>query len=97
MGQTPGTSVESQVHHGLELQMQRHGALKTYLEMVRRDNIRFLWIYFFPLILVAGAEVVAIGSIREAEERGEEVGPEPDGTVPQQRMLRKRHPSTPAT
>lgn len=42
-----------------------------------------VWIYFFALILVLGAEVVAIGALREARAAGQAVGPAPDGTVPQ--------------
>jgi membrane protein len=40
------------------------------------------WIYFFSLILVVGAEVIAFAKIRDAEPEGEPVGPAPDGTVP---------------
>lgn len=42
-----------------------------------------VWIYFFSLILVMGAEVVAFGCLRDAQRAGEAVGPAPDGTVPQ--------------
>jgi len=42
-----------------------------------------LWIYFFATVLVLGAEVVAVGAIREADQRGEEVGPSHDGATPQ--------------
>jgi membrane protein len=48
-----------------------------------------VWIYFFSFILVIGAEVVAVSSIREANKRGEEVGPTTDGTFPQHRTLRE--------
>lgn len=50
-----------------------------------------LWIYFFAFILVLGAEVVALSAIQQAEERGEEVGPAPDGTVPEHRTLPQGH------
>jgi uncharacterized BrkB/YihY/UPF0761 family membrane protein len=47
------------------------------------------WIYFFSVILLIGAEVVAIGAIDQAKQEGQEVGPEPQGTVPQHKVLRK--------
>jgi len=46
-----------------------------------------LWIFFFSLLLVLGGEIVALSAIREAEKRGEELGPLPDGQVPQHRTL----------
>jgi len=49
-----------------------------------------VWIYFFSLILVIGAEVVAINVIRNAKERGAEVGPAPSGNVPEHRSLTHR-------
>ncbi|MBV9282746.1 MAG: YihY/virulence factor BrkB family protein [Chloroflexi bacterium] len=52
-----------------------------------------LWIYFFSLILIVGAEFVAIRAIHQSMEQGEEVGPAPDGTVPQHETMRRRpHP-----
>jgi len=51
-----------------------------------------LWIYFFALVLVLGAEVVAVGAIREANRRGEEVGPRPDAAAPVQDQLREHGP-----
>jgi len=42
-----------------------------------------VWIYFFSLILIVGAEVVAFGSLAEAKRSGMAIGPAPDGTVPQ--------------
>ena len=42
-----------------------------------------VWIYFFALILVIGAEVVAYGSLTEAAQVGKAIGPAPNGTVPQ--------------
>jgi membrane protein len=47
-----------------------------------------LWIYFFSMILLMGGELVAILSIRYAEEHGIEVGPKPDGTVPGHMTMR---------
>jgi YihY family inner membrane protein len=47
------------------------------------------WIYFFSVILLVGAEIVAIGAIREARSRGQPVSPEPQDTVPQHEVLRK--------
>ncbi len=46
------------------------------------------WLYFFSLIVCVGGEFVAIGALSEAKEDREEVGPEPDKTVPQHRVLR---------
>ncbi|MGI8827892.1 MAG: YihY/virulence factor BrkB family protein [Chloroflexota bacterium] len=46
-----------------------------------------VWIYFFALILVLGAEVVAFGALAEAASAGEPIGPAPDGTVPQHVIL----------
>jgi hypothetical protein len=40
--------------------------------------------------MLIGAEVVAIGAIGEAESKGEEVGPEPEESVPQHAVLRDR-------
>lgn len=48
-----------------------------------------LWIYFFSMILLMGGEVVAILTIRYAEEHGIEVGPKPDGTVPGHTTMRE--------
>ncbi len=47
------------------------------------------WIYFFSMILMIGAEVVAIGAILEANRKNEHYGPEPQGSVPQHRFLRR--------
>lgn len=41
------------------------------------------WIYFFSIILLIGAEFVALGALDEASAAGQAVGPGPDGTVPQ--------------
>jgi membrane protein len=45
------------------------------------------WIYFFSVILLVGAEIVAIGAIREALRQGQSVGPAPGSTVPQHEVL----------
>lgn len=47
------------------------------------------WIYFFSMILVVGAEVVAFESIEEAKSEARSVGPEPQESVPQHDVLRK--------
>lgn len=47
------------------------------------------WIYFFSLVLVIGAEVVAITAINEAQSRGQEIGPMPENSVPQHSVLRQ--------
>jgi YihY family inner membrane protein len=56
---------------------QRYGALFAPIVVLG------VWIYFFSLILVLGAEIVAFGCLSEAGRAGEAVGPAPDGTVPQ--------------
>src|SRR5437588_9426849 len=47
------------------------------------------WIYFFSMILMVGAEFVAVPAIRQAQRRGESVGPLPERTVPQHLVLRR--------
>lgn len=47
------------------------------------------WIYFFSIILIIGAEVVAIGALQRAKRQGESIGPAPEGTVPQHTVLRE--------
>ena len=46
------------------------------------------WIYFFSIVMILGAEVVGISAITEAKARGQEIGPDIDGSVPQHRVLR---------
>jgi membrane protein len=48
------------------------------------------WLYFFSMIMLVGAEVVATGAIRESQAEGRSVGPAPKETVPQHRVLRNR-------
>lgn len=50
------------------------------------------WIYFFSLITMLGAEVVAIGAIHKAQAAGQEVGPAPDNSVPSHEVLREGRP-----
>ncbi|HEX6510512.1 MAG TPA: YihY/virulence factor BrkB family protein [Chloroflexota bacterium] len=47
------------------------------------------WIYFFAMILMVGAEVVAVSAIRKAQRQGEPVGPLPERTGPQHLVLRR--------
>jgi len=47
------------------------------------------WLYFFSLILVTGAEFVAIAAIGEANRRKLDIGPEPENVVPQHTLLRR--------
>src|SRR5947209_11020994 len=46
------------------------------------------WIYFFSLILILGAEVVAFAALRRAQQESQAIGPAPDGTVSQHVVLR---------
>lgn len=46
------------------------------------------WIYFFSIITMLGAEVVAVAAIREAQSEGKSVGPNTNDTVPQHKVLR---------
>jgi membrane protein len=46
------------------------------------------WIYFFCMIMMAGAEVVAFAAIEQAHDEGKELGPEPQESVPQHSVLR---------
>jgi YihY family inner membrane protein len=65
-----------------------HGALLGAIALL------MAWIYFFSMTMLIGAEVVAIGAIGEVKAEHEEVGPEPDGTVPQHTLLREERPRT---
>ncbi|HEX8917409.1 MAG TPA: YihY/virulence factor BrkB family protein [Chloroflexota bacterium] len=56
---------------------QRYGAVLAPIVILG------VWIYFFALILVLGAEVVAFGALADARAAGQPLGPKPDGTVPQ--------------
>jgi YihY family inner membrane protein len=56
---------------------QRYGAILAPIVILG------VWIYFFALILVLGAEVVAFGALADARAAGQRLGPTPDGTVPQ--------------
>jgi uncharacterized BrkB/YihY/UPF0761 family membrane protein len=46
------------------------------------------WIYFFSVILLLGAEIIAYKSIEEANRARQPVGPEPQNTVPAHTMMR---------
>jgi len=65
-----------------------HGALLGAIALL------MAWVYFFSMTMLIGAEVVAIGAIGEAKAEHEDVGPEPDGTVPQHTLLREEQPRT---
>lgn len=64
---------------------QRYGAILAPIVVLG------VWIYFFALILVLGAEVVAFGALGDARTVGQSIGPMPDGTVPQ-RMHESKEP-----
>ena len=49
--------------------------------------VLLLWVYFFSLITVIGAEVVALTVVHQARQTGQEAGPAPDGSVPEHRTL----------
>ena len=66
-----------------EKHFQKYGGLLFPLLVL------ILWIYLFSFILVVGAEVVAITTIKRAEETGDEVGPAPNDSVPEHRTLRQ--------
>jgi len=59
-----------------------HGALLGAIALL------MAWIYFFAITMLLGAEVVAFGAIDEAKAQHEEVGPDPEGSVPQHTVLR---------
>jgi YihY family inner membrane protein len=46
------------------------------------------WIYFFSMIALIGAEVVAISALSQAKQNGESIGPPAGDYVPQHRVLR---------
>jgi membrane protein len=50
------------------------------------------WIYFFAMIMMIGAEIGAVGAIREAQRQGKSVGPMPLQAVPQHVVLRRGDP-----
>jgi uncharacterized BrkB/YihY/UPF0761 family membrane protein len=52
------------------------------------------WIYFFSMILMVGAEVVAFASIRETNRQGQPIGPAPTESVPQHDVLRGHQESS---
>lgn len=60
-----------------------HGALLGAIALL------MAWIYFFSMTMIVGAEVVAIGAIRQAESKKVPVGPEPGVTGPQHVVLRE--------
>jgi membrane protein len=47
------------------------------------------WIYFFSVILVIGAEFVAIPALEEANREDTPIGPEPQAITPQHKVLRR--------
>jgi membrane protein len=46
------------------------------------------WIYFFSLILMVGAEIIAFRAIGEANRTGRAIGPQPQNFVPSHTMMR---------
>ncbi len=62
---------------------QRYGAIIGAILLLTA------WIYFFSLILMFGAEFVAVDALKKARRRGEPLGPAEDGTVPQHASVRR--------
>jgi membrane protein len=46
------------------------------------------WIYFFSVVLMVGAEIIAFKVIQEANRTGQAVGPQPQNFVPSHTMMR---------
>jgi membrane protein len=65
--------------------LQRYGAVLGAVLLLTA------WIYFFSLILLFGAEIVAFNSLLRVRPEGQPIGPIPDGTVPQH--AEQRHAS----
>jgi uncharacterized BrkB/YihY/UPF0761 family membrane protein len=62
---------------------QRDGAILGALVLL------MAWVYFFSLIMLVGAEVVAIGALNEANKQDAAIGPRTDGSAPQHVVLRE--------
>ncbi len=60
----------------------RYGALLAPLIVLAA------WIYFFSLILMVGAEIIAFAAIGEANRSGRPIGPQPENFVPSHTMMR---------
>lgn len=60
-----------------------HAHFTRYGALLGQVLILTAWIYFFALITIIGAEVVAYKALRDAQREGKSIGPEPDGSVPQ--------------
>jgi membrane protein len=54
------------------------------------------WVYFFSMTMLVGAEVVAISALSGARGSNEEIGPEPENSVPQHKVLREDEGNEPA-
>jgi YihY family inner membrane protein len=67
-----------------------HAHFGRYGTLLTPILILTAWIYFFSMILMIGAEVVAVLAIREAQSKGESIGPAPQESVPQHEVLRDR-------
>jgi len=54
------------------------------------------WVYFFSMTMLVGAEVVAISALSGARGSNEEIGREPENSVPQHKVLREDEGNEPA-
>jgi membrane protein len=64
------------------------GHFSRYSAVIAPLVVLGAWIYFFSLILMVGAEIVAFQAIREANRMGQAVGPQPQNFVPSHTMMR---------
>jgi len=65
------------------------GHFSRYGAVIAPMIILAAWIYFFSLILMVGAEIVAFRAIREANRTGRPIGPQPGNFVPSHTMMRE--------
>lgn len=63
--------------------------LSTYGGILVPLLVLAAWVYSFSLILLIGAEILAISAITDAEHHGREIGPRPDGRAPEHDLLRR--------
>jgi YihY family inner membrane protein len=64
------------------------GHFSRYSAVIAPMIVLAAWIYFFSLILMVGAEIVAFTAIEQANRAGQPVGPQPENVVPAHTMMR---------